>query len=273
MKKITFPEFVDKFNFTPENTLKISIEREYFVADKNGNIKASGPKIAKWIGDLDQFDGDLPACQLESRLSLVTIDEVKPRLWEQECALRDFETKFSFTRIFDEVGPEDIPLDVNPKKRYIEIAEDLTEDELRPGCRVIATHGHFGMPDFETALVVYNYMIDYLEELLEMGDGSNGERRRLYESMAPNHMPPKYDNVRDFYFTAQEQGFVEDPTKCWHWIRIHPNGTIEVRVFGTTKDIDKIYGWIKRCYDLIMEAMIKNNIKPVFGPVLGLVTA
>ncbi len=271
MKKITYSKFLAQYDFPSECTLKISIERECHTADKKGVIKANAPKLTTWIGDPDQFESDLPACQLESRLSKVERDEVGPGLWKQECLWRDLTVKYGFKRIFYEVGPEDIPLDITPKKRYQEIAENLPEDVLRAGCRVLATHIHVGMPDFETALVVYNYAIQYLNELCEMGDGSKGERLRLYKEMAPNYRPPKYKSLRDLYFTAQEQNFVEDPTKCWHLIRIHPNGTIEFRMFGSTEDINKIIKWTERCHDICREAMIKNNINPVFSPLLGLV--
>ena len=271
MKKVMYVKFLNEYGFVPEYTLKISIEREYFIGDRDGNIKASGPKLVKWINDPDQYDTDLPACQLESRIILADINNVEQKLWGQERALRDFGVKYSFTRIFDEVGPEDIPLDVTPKKRYLDIAKDLTDDELRSGCRVIGTHVHIGMPDFETALVVYNHVIQYLDELCEMGDGSNGERLRLYKEMAPNYMPPKYDSLRDFYSTAVEQGFAKDPTKCWHLIRIHPNGTIEFRMFGSTQNVGKVASWAKRCHEICLEALRQDKVNLVNMPLTGFV--
>lgn len=257
--KLGYSDFLSQFTFKPENAFKVGVEREFFTADKKGNIVPMAPKIANWLGDYGQFDPDLPACHLESRLGPVWISDLRKELWDQENILKDAERDFRFKRLFDPVGPEDIPLFISPKERYLRIAEDFPEEKLRAGCRVISIQSHVGMPDAETALVVYNYVRQFLPELCELGDESNGERLKLYKFMAPDWQPPHLNSWEDFYQEATEKGFAFDLGSCWYLIRITRFGTIEFRMFDSTPSIDKIVRMTKICHELCLKGYKKMD--------------
>lgn len=150
-----------------------------------------------------------------------------------------------------------MPLDVypDPTGRYQRITKDMPRKILRAACRVIGTHVHVGMRDHEMALRVYNYAIRHLAELCEMGNGSFGERLAIYKQMAPDYEPKPYASWEEYYNTALEKGFAEDPRKCWTLIRISVHGTIEFRMFGATDSIDRIVSWATRCHQICQEAM------------------
>lgn len=245
-------EFMDQFKFDSDKDLFIGIEREYFLADMSGIIQPRAKRVLSSLGDDEQFGYELSACQLESRVGPVKFEELSSALWEQEAYLRVAERDFGFQRIHSEVGPVDMPLDIypDPMGRYQEITKKLPEEILSAACRVIGTHIHIGMPDHETALWVYNDVILYLDSLCALGDGSNGERLRLYKKMAPDCRSPYYNSWEDFYETAVEKGFNKDPRSCYHLIRISPHGTIEFRMFGVTGDIHKIVDWAEKCHSI-----------------------
>ena len=131
----------------------------------------------------------------------------------------------------------------------------MPREILSAACRVIGTHVHVGMPDWETALRVYNKVIPHTAMLCEKGNGSFGERLELYKQMAPNWNPSPYVDWDAYYQAAVRGGFTEDPRKCWTLIRISVHGTIEFRMFGATASIDKVVSWAELCHSLCEEAM------------------
>ena len=164
--------------------------------------------------------------------------------------------QLGFGRLHFEVGPEDMSLAVYPDPRYQRISATLSREVLSAACRVIGTHVHIGMPDHEVALKVYNSVVEKVDELCEIGDGSSGRRLDLYRLMAPQWRPMRYDSWENFFEVAQEENFSEDPRHCWTLIRISPHGTIEFRMFGSTDSLEKIIDWAKTCHRICMEAMI-----------------
>lgn len=246
-------EFLRKFNFNPSMAGMLGMEREVFLTDGSGKIIPIANKVLGFLGEQDgRFGYELSACQLESRVGPIVIDKLKDELLLNEEKVKRAEKKLEFRRSFDEVGPYDMPLDVypDPTGRYQEIVKDMPQEILRAACRVIATHIHVGMKDYETALKTYNRVIKRTSELCKMGDLSNGERLRIYKIMAPDFNSPHYENWDVFYNEAVEKDFVEDPRSCWHLIRISVHGTIEFRMFGTTSNIDTILDWARVCYNL-----------------------
>ncbi len=244
--------FLDKFDFTPDLCLQIGVERECFLLDKNKRISPLAPMVLGYLGVNGKFGFELSACQLEDRIGPCHINEIKKLLNDNEILIKEAEKKLGFSRNFEEVGPEDMCLDVfpDPTGRYQKLIKDMPNQVLASACRVIGTHIHVGMPDPENALKVYNRVLTHLPELLKQGDCSQGERLNLYKNVAPNPYPLAYQNWEDFHCKAQKNGFDENPRNCWHLIRISVHGTIEFRMFGATSEITKIQEWAKSCHDL-----------------------
>ncbi|MEI8344043.1 MAG: hypothetical protein WCF93_03785 [Candidatus Moraniibacteriota bacterium] len=245
-------KFMKKFDFRKELGMFIGIERESFLTNLEGKIVPIASDVLKILVDRQRFGYELSACQLEDRIGPCKINEVKEKLIMNKVEIQDAERRLGFRRNHYEIAPVDIPLDIypDPTGRYQKIAENISADILLAACRVIGTHVHVGMPNADTALRVYNQVCDDCERLCVMGDGSNGERLKMYELMAPDYVPKKYKNWKDFYENASQKGFVLDPRRCWDLIRISVHGTIEFRMFGATNDLEKIVDWAQECHRL-----------------------
>lgn len=250
-------EFMAKFNFRPEGALLVGVERECFLLNKSGQIAPLAVQVFENLPDQTRFGYELSACQLEDRIGPCVINNLRSGINENEIEIKKAEAITGFTRLFCEVAPENMPLDIypDPTGRYQRISKTLPKRVLVAACRVTGVHVHIGMPDHETALRVYNKVISHYDALCQMGDGSGGARLELYHLMAPNHVPCFYESWDEFCAEAQKDGFVEDPRKCWRLIRISVHGTIEFRMFGSTSDIDKIVTWAEYCHRICQEAM------------------
>lgn len=250
--------FMKRFNFRKEGAGLIGVEREGFIINGTGKITPMAARILQVLTDRSRFGYELSACQLEDRIGPVPLDMVHDKLLANERDIREVEKQLNFHRRYVEVVPEGMmPLDVypDPTGRYQQIVKNMPEHILSAACRVTGTHIHVGMPDHESALKTYNGVIRHLDKLCQKGDKSNGERLSIYKVMAPDYSPPQYGSWTEFFKKATSAGFVEDPRKCWHLIRISVHGTIEFRMFGSTEDINEIVDWAEECHGICCEAL------------------
>ena len=146
-----------------------------------------------------------------------------------------------------------MPLDVYPEPRYLKIVKNITKERLKAACRVTGTHIHLGMTDIESAIQTANYLRKYIEYLSNLGDHSKGERLKLYKTMATDWYPPLYKNSKHFFEVAVQKGFVDNPRNCWHLIRISIHGTVELRMFGVTENIEEITDWVSIIRSILKE--------------------
>lgn len=228
----------------------VGVERECFLT-RNGRIVPIAPEIIAAINH-PSVGYELSACQLEYRVGPSNISDICDDLKNMDEIIGKAERKYNFKCKFLEVAPDDMPLDVYPDHggRYQQIAESMPKDVLLAACQVAGTHIHIGMSDDFTALQTYNKVVPCLDQLISLGDNSCGKRLALYRKVAPNCIPPQYDLWEDFYRSAIERGFVDNPRNCWDLIRISKHGTIEFRMFGTTDDLNLIKNWIHICHEL-----------------------
>ncbi len=249
-------DFLRKFNFRKDGALLVGVERECFLV-KKGKISPISPEVLTRIGINGRFGFELSACQLEDRIGPTEVKNVKIELLKNEEEIKKAESEIGFERLFLEVAPDDMPLDVypDPSGRYQRITEKMSKEVLLAACQVTGIHIHIGMPDHETAIKVYNSVIDKVDLLCKLGDKSNGRRLDIYRVVAPDFYPPRYKNFTDFYREATEKNFVNDPRSCWHIVRISVHGTIEFRMFGSTENLDEVVMWAERCHSLCKEAL------------------
>lgn len=266
-------EFKERFQFNPERAFYVGIERECFLTNCNGAIVPDAPRVLAhirkhgWNTPLDEADvgvdlervvgHELSACQIETRTRPRLIGDVAAELHWQDRELSRSLANLELAALHSEVAPDSMPLDVypDPTGRYARIVETMPREVLLAACRVIGTHVHVGMPDHETALRVYNRVIEECDALCQFGDNSSGERLKIYKVVAPDAVPKPFGSWQSFFETAVEKGFVEDPRKCWTLIRISAHGTIEFRVFGATASIERIDSWARRCHGLCLDAL------------------
>lgn len=252
-----YKEFLKQFRFDPERNLMIGIERECHFKNRKGKIVPLAVKVLNYLGSQGgHFGYELSACQLEWRIGPCFLSELKGKLMEDETTLKKTGEKLGFACSFDEVAPEDMPLDVYPDstRRFQRMVKNLPRRVLLAACQVIATHVHIGMPGYQTALKAYNSVINRLNELCRLGDHSDGRRLEVYRMMASNCIPPHYNSWQDFYDLSVKDGFTEDPRSCWHLIRISIHGTIEFRMFGATDNLEEIVSWATLCRELCEKA-------------------
>lgn len=251
----TLKAFQNLFKFNPDNAWKVGVERECFIVDSMGRPHPKAqyvlPKLHA-ISPRNMFTYELSACQLEGRTPPVALSKLIAELTEmrrlQDTVLKSLRLQSSYT----EVGPIDMPLDIYPLPRYIEMVKSRSTEEVRAACRVIGTHVHVGMPDHERALKAYNLARSVIARLTHRGDKSKGERLKLYRSFAPDAEPPKFETWEEVYAYALTHGFASDPRKWWGLVRISIHGTIEFRMFGATKHEDEIVGWAKECREICL---------------------
>jgi len=251
--------FFSKFNFRESGAQLVGVEREQFTVGPDGKIFPASVDYLKCIERLFaraekrfEFGYELSACQLESKIGPCRLFDLGSWLRECEGFLCRVDADVGFSRTNIELAPEDIPLDIypDPTGRYQVITASMPKNVLSAACRVAATHIHIGMPSLDKAIEVYNRVIGHTDELIAMGDGSFGERMKLYTVMASRYRPVPIESPEEFYRQACTYSFVHDPRSCWTMIRISVHGTIEFRMFGATDSVDKIVIWASACHSL-----------------------
>ena len=252
---MTREEFEDQFAFDPSNAFKIGIERECFLADSHGRFQAEAERVLPSLiraASAETFTFELSACQIEQRVGPIHVAEIRAILENTQNILDTTLANFGLTSVYTEVGPDDMPLDVYPDKRYLDIVKTKTREERLAACRVIATHIHVGMPDHATALRVYNTVRKNIPGLCALGDKSDGKRLQIYRAFAKDADPPSFVNWKEFHEYAQAHQFEHDPRRWWGLVRISRHGTIEFRMFGATECIETVVLWAKTCRALCL---------------------
>jgi len=243
--KMVLSQFLEQFKFQKPLTGYFGVEREYFLIDRAGRPTPRSPEFLERINDKD-WTYELSACQVEHRTKpAADIAVIRDDLASGQRHGKVAADSLGLSMEAIEVGPTDMPLDVYPNDaRYAEIVRKLPPDILLAASRVTGVHIHYGVSSIDEAIRIHNVFARRLDRLIEAGDGSNGERIRLYKEMAKNWKPPLYESPQHIFRVALEQGFSSRPRDCWHLVRITRHGTVELRMFGMTSDIDRILSWI-----------------------------
>lgn len=268
--------FRGRFQFRNDRALWLGVERECFLADRRGTLvpraaeaiahihkkdwrrtAPSAPQLIRRVSPQESVGYELSAVQLETRTPVHQFGETEDYLRLIDINLRGNLRELGLQAMYNEVAPETMPLDVypDPSGRYQAIVQSMPRETLLAACRIIGTHVHVGMPDHESALHVHNEVIKQFDLLSEMGDGSNGERLKIYGIVKPDNRPRPYSSWHDFCDEAHRAGFAEDPRSNWRMIRLTKHGTIEFRMFGATDRIDRICSWTRLCYLLCKQAL------------------
>lgn len=237
--------FFSQFRFDSALAGAYGIEREFFLSDEEGMPVPRSPEFLARMND-SAWTYELSACQVEHRTSpehvLARIMASLQASHESAIAVAQ---AMGARLIALEVAPVNMSLDVYPHdERYQLLAKQLPCETLRAACRVAGIHIHHGAKNLEDAIRIHNVVVDRLEDFIRMGDHSNGERMRLYQNMATNWKPPRYESAEHLYTVAREQGFASNPRDCWHLVRISRHGTVELRMFGMTAELSRIAHWI-----------------------------
>ena len=263
MSNESFKDFLSKFSFRPEMAGFIGIEREHFLISGPNNLSCGvyTPRAQAFLETIrsKRWTYELSACQVESRTNpQKDISAIKLEILENEnLAHRAVMEMFTVDLVNHEVANKRLFLffDVYPDPRYLEIVSNISKKKLDAACRVAGTHIHIGSRDINHAIAINNALMPRFEKLCAMGDHSSGERLRLYKVMAENWQPTVYQNPEHFFEVANAEGFAYNPRNCWKLVRISIHGTVELRMFGTTDNIDEILEWVSFVKFITKEAM------------------
>lgn len=246
--------FLKKFEFKKELCGYIGIEREHFLMSPSGIYIPEAKNFLKRICD-PRWTYELSACQAEVRTAPHSnLSSLSRELLENWNNGRKCAEDLGIMLVNREVGDADMPLEIYPDPRYLKIIRSIPHERLSAACRVAGTHIHIGVSNIRHALLVQNTLIRHLDEFCAIGDHSGGERLRLYKTMAENWRPIPYKNSGHFAEVARQQEFLENPRNCWQLVRISIHGTVELRMFGVTDNIDEIIGWTTR-----VRSILKKN--------------
>lgn len=239
-----FFRFFEQFHFQKDMEGYIGIEREFFLADDQGNIAPESPRFLARIHD-PAWTYELSACQVEHRTQPARDNsEILRNLLkgtnDGKRTAQDMKCLF----LAKEVAPEDMPFITYPDPRYEDMVERLGIERLRAACRVAGIHVHIGVRDIFHAIRIYNALLSHLDALIALGDHSDGLRIALYKIVAHDWKPKKLDNPADFFHLARAHGFVHDPRNSHQLIRISPHGTVECRMFDMTEHADEILMYV-----------------------------
>lgn len=254
-----FATFKDKFAFRKEGGFLVGIEREVFLT-KSGSIVPEAEKVLSAMTIREpkhSYSFELSKCQVEGHIGPCFIGLVPSELKKSEMFLQETMTFLGMKALYAEVAPDTIPLDVypDPSGRYARIVQEMSQKVLRAACSCAGTHVHIGMPDHDTALKCYNAAVAACGRFIQYGDGSEGERMKLYKTVKPDFLPRSYESWEHFYEHAVEKKFANDPRSNWGIVRMSVHGTIEFRMFGATSDLNKVYDWARTCHALCKRAV------------------
>lgn len=262
----TLSTFKGLFRFSPASAWQIGCEREFFLTEGTDRIVPKAPLVIRdvrireggpstWdekrfepIDPHGQIGFELSAAQIEARTLPVGLDKFLSELDRTQSILHRAVHTHSLRALCMEVGPANMPRDIYPDPRYADIAKKLPEERLLAALRITGTHFHIGMPDHETALIVHNNLAKRWREYASMGDGSNGERLRLYALVAPGYVPRQYRSWEHFHEVARKDGFEDDPRRNWEGVRMTVHGTVEVRFCGAARDSQLCNQWGRRIH-------------------------
>lgn len=252
----TINEFHSLMTFTPSLQGYISCEREFFLMDVDNTLVPKAKEFLDHMNDPEHFSYELSACQVEYKTGPQKDPrnlKNKIRLLEKQCA--PIEQLLGVRRGLIEVAPDTMPMDIYPDDRYQSMAASKSYTQLLKMLQVTACQFHVGMPDYETALRVYNKLIPFLPGLESLCDHSNGKRLQLYRAAAPNHQPLPIKSLEDHYAQALKFGYDQDLKNCHSLIRITRFGTIEFRMFGAATNEQEVIKLARHVQNLCLDLM------------------
>ncbi|MDA2922170.1 glutamate-cysteine ligase family protein [Patescibacteria group bacterium AH-259-L07] len=254
---VNLDEFLKKFKFDAKNKGLIGIEQEYFLVAMHVETyrRIPIPCATIFLREMNnpKWTYELSACQVEVRTHPEEeLENICAQLLQNDYRGHAVAQKLGLDLCgFMEVAPKNMLLDISPDPRHVKIAKTISKERLKAACRVAGTHIHIGMPDIKTAIKTANHLRTHLNYLCRLGDHSSGERLRLYKEAAKNWEPPYYRDTDHFFEVAKKQEFADNPRDCYHLIRISIHGTVELRMFGVTDDVEEIMSWIAAVRSLL----------------------
>ena len=217
--------------------------------------------LSPWFIELQEQENgkwvmELPAWQVEYTTPPCSgVGEIKDHLTSAKEHGSSIAEDLNAQMVACEVAPaHDLSYVTSPKPVYDRIVAKRPEKRWHSGCRVAGTHIHYGCRSLAHALEVHNRLVENVEHFCQIGEHQPKQgksRLELYREMAGDCDPPQYGSAQEWIQRAKTEGFVDSLGSCHDLIRISSHGTVEVRCFGITLDVDEILWWVREVQQII----------------------
>jgi len=284
MDKIKFRE---QFAFDHKKRFYLGIEEEHWLVNHQGNLLDLSLEILKLAAKekfnipLDQwrFEGDiltpevektfLPMLRfqvgLQSELTLSQIEiNTKPNPNPVAAYADLLQQRVMLNQLINQLGgtilPTATPLfhytpNIFPSKHYRRV-EKLFAENISNGY-TNGLHVHIGVSSEKEAIGVFNFLREYVPELLALSansplvaninTGLNSNRYFRQRSVVGPSTPEPIKSWNAYYNELEKMRCADDPTRNWKVVRIHPFGTVESRIADvqmTAKESVRIAGLV-----------------------------
>jgi len=241
----------------------IGVERERFIINRTDNkiVPAIGillPKIheeAKRMSLSEElFTYELFAGQIEDRTSpCVSLLVLRNALRMNDQVMEKVANKNNLAFDFSEFIEENriVTLEVNPfSERHQEIWDSISPERRLAASIVAAVHVHLSISESQVVAVLNGCRKKVIDRLIKIGDHSNGKRVTAYTTMAKTYgVPPLFSNFEEVLEYIKMKGGEKN---VWDLVRYKPSTkTIEFRMFGTTRYIEEIIGYVEACLEIV----------------------
>ena len=235
--------FLSQFQFNGSLAYHLGAEEEFWTVDDQGKLCPASVRVFPdpEKAEIRLSDGcvikpELPIQQLEAVTGpCSTVRELELQIKNNRDMLENLGRRFEFSISTSPRPPIDFDVEVYPKERYLAIKREVPEKALRGGW-IAGLHVHVGCKDFDQAIRIMNGLRSDLPRFLACSArGKSSQRMVSYMEMQSSLVPPHIEGVEHFAQIAEEQGFRDDPKRCWWAVRINPVGTVEVRIFDMQK--------------------------------------
>jgi len=244
----------------------IGVERERFICDSRGKIVPEIGNLLPIVLEVARsfeltdylFGYELYAGQIEDRTfpcrsleELRLVLEINDRILQEAAFLCGLDYDFSEFAKDLTVGE----FDVNPfNERHQNIWRVIPPERRLAASQVAAVHVHL-VVTIEQAVRLFRFCDNgIVENLIELGDHSDGRRLKAYRTMTQSDsIPPKFSGPAELLEYIKEHG---GERNVWDLIRYKPTtGTIEFRMFGMTKGREEIIRYAEACLVVLQEAL------------------
>jgi len=250
-------------NWHPSEPLTIGLEWELQILDR----ETLRPKEIFDAVVENLPDGLKPLIHKEiykSMLEIVTppsADEREPlkRLSEVFEALTDAAKNLGFHLVG--LGTLFLESEKLPEKnitpRYLNLIKQF--GELLDDFYIYGIHVHVGLPDEEWAIKTYNNLVFFAPLLLALSASSpfyrgkdtsiHSFRTVVFERLPRAELPPQFRSYADYERHLNDlyaAGVIDTIKDVWYHVRLRPDyGTVEVRVFDSTFEVERIELFLK----------------------------
>lgn len=235
----------------------IGIERERFIV-RNGKVVPEIGKLLPTVKRLAQEQGISPelfghelfAGQIEDRTPPCgSLDGLREALTRNDQILKKGALEHGLEFDFSEwVQDSQIgELVVNPfDQRHKGIWRAMSQEKRLAASRVAAVQIHIATTPAQAVKLINLCNRETVAHLSEIGDHSNGQRLASYKIVTQSDsIPPRFSSLAELLeYIARNGG----ERNVWDFIRYKPSTrTIEFRMFGTTRSVEEIIGYVREC--------------------------